>query len=417
MTDRILLHVDGAAGIAGDMTLGALVDLGVSIDALREGLATLPVRGWAIRAERVVSHGMAATRVHVDLESERHSVHRHGHDHAHDADDHGERTFPELASIVEGSRLPPRVKARAIDVFRALCSAEAAVHGSTLDRVHLHEAGALDALVDVCGTCLGLDLLGWPELSCSPPELGSGTVTCRHGVLPVPAPATMRLLEGRPVRHSTVEAELTTPTGAALLATLSSRWGALPDMTIDRIGHGAGTRELPDRANVVRLTLGRATGAEDDSRGETVVIEADLDDEDPQVLASFVARARELGAHDATQSPLSMRKGRAGLRLTLVAPAGARERLVDALFEQTTTIGCRWHVVRRETCERAVESVATPWGPVRVKVARWKGRVVNRKPEHDDCAALSERAGVPLKDVLAAARAAARPAETTEPRP
>jgi uncharacterized protein (TIGR00299 family) protein len=420
MARELLLHADGAAGIAGDMTLGAIVDLGVPVERLREGLATLDVPGWSIRAERVVSHGLAATRVVVEVEGGHHDhvvggMDESGHApggmnpaHTHDDHHHG-RTFAEIANVIERSRLPASVRGRATDVFRKLCAAEAEVHGVAFERVHLHEAGAVDALVDICGTCLGLELLGSPELSCSPPELGSGSVNCKHGVIPIPGPATLRLLANRPVRSSTVDAELTTPTGAALLATLSTRWGSLPDMTVERIGYGAGTRTLPDRANVLRLTLGRrAQDAEaEPGSGDHAVIEADLDDADPQLLAAFAERARALGAADVTQSPLAMKKGRSGIRLTVVAPVGARERLVDALFEETTTIGCRWHVVRREECEREVRSVATPWGPVRVKVARWKGRIVNRKPEHDDCAALAAGAGVPLKDVAEAARAAA----------
>lgn len=393
-----LLHVDGAAGISGDMTLGALVDVGVPVERLREGLASLRMTGWSLEASRVTKGGIAATRVHVETGDD------HDHHHAHDDDRHG-RSWPEIRTIIESSALPPRAKDAALATFRRLCEVEAALHGVSLDRVHLHEAGAVDALVDVCGACLGLDALGWPQLSASPLDLGSGTIRCRHGVLPVPAPATLRLLAGIPTRASDVGSELTTPTGAALLSTLVARWGAMPAMTVRRSGYGAGTRDLPDRANVVRFTLGEPVGAAAEGGGH-LVIEADVDDADPQVLAAFCDRARELGAHDATLAPLTMKKGRAGTRVSLPCTEAARERLIEALFRETTTIGCRIVRIEREECERAVREVSTPWGPVRVKIARHRGRTVNVKPEHDDCLGIARREGVPLKDVVAAATAA-----------
>lgn len=407
---RPLLFIDGAAGISGDMTLGALVDLGVPVQALREGLLTLRLPGWELSASPVVKKGIRATKVHVDVDGDdHHHAHPHGdHDHHHDDHHHG-RSWPELRDVITASGLPPRAKNAALSVFRRLCEVEAEIHGVPLDEVHLHEAGAVDALIDICGACLGFELLGWPEIVAAPPDLGSGTVRCEHGLLPVPSPATLRLLEGLPAKSSGLPVELTTPTGAALLATLAARWGAMPAMTVRRSGFGAGTKDLPDRANVVRFTLGDSAEPEPAATDAShLLIEADLDDADPQLLAAFCDAAREAGALDATLSPLTMKKGRAGTRLCIVATEGTRERLLELLFRETTTIGCRIARVERAECERAVRDVTTPFGPVRVKVASWRGRIVNVKPEHDDCLAAARRLGVPLKDVVASASEAAR---------
>lgn len=435
----LLLHVDGASGISGDMCLGALVDLGVPVGRLEEGLRSLRLPGWTLAARRVVKGGVSATKVDVVLEAgdgsdahhhapsgaraHRHDHdhdhdhdHHHGHDHGHDHDHHHEhdhgaahgRTWPELSALIEGSALPTRARQAALAVFRRLCEVEAVIHGVALEEVHLHEAGATDAVIDICGTCLALDHLGWPEISASAPDLGAGTVRSAHGLLPVPAPATLRLLEGRPTYSSGLPVELTTPTGAALLSVLAARWGAMPAMQARRSGHGAGTKDLPDRPNVVRFTLGEAAAATSSAGGTHLLIEADIDDAEPQLLAAFCERARSLGAHDATLSPVTMKKGRAGTRVTLVAPEPARETLLQALFAETTTIGCRIVAAERAECDREIREVSTSFGPVRVKLARWRGSLVNAKPEHEDCLALALNLGVPLKDVVAEASAAAR---------
>lgn len=403
------LHVDGAAGLAGDMALGALVDLGVPLEVLREGLASLGLEDWELDSEPVTVNGFAATRVHVrvggreelppDLEAEAHDHgHAHDHDHAHG------RTWPEIRALLEGAALAARVRDRALAVFRALCEAEAAVHGRSLDEVHLHEAGAVDALIDVVGTCLGLEHLGVERVTCAPPVLGSGTVRCAHGLLPVPPPAVLRLLEGRPALAGGPDVELTTPTGAALLAALSEDWNGLPPQRILGSGFGAGARRLPDRPNLARFTLGESL--EPRSTGSVLVLEADLDDASPELVAAAAQRLRELGALDVGQLPVHGKKGRSGLRLSVLCREADREALVDALFEETPTIGCRWHRAERAECERETVEVATPYGRLPVKVARWKGRVVNRKPEHDACLAAARAHSVPLKSVLDAVSSA-----------
>jgi uncharacterized protein (TIGR00299 family) protein len=411
----LLLHVDGAAGIAGDMALGALVDLGVPVESLREGLRGLPVSGWTLEVERVVKGGLAATRAHVHVHGE--EEHPHHHEHHHAPHGHG-RTWPQIARLIEASALPQRVRDQSLSAYRRICEAEAKLHGVALDDVHLHELGAVDALVDICGACLGLELLGAPQVSASPPDLGGGTVRTEHGLLPVPAPATLDILRGYATCTSGLPLELTTPTGAALLATWTGSFGPPPPMRLRALGYGAGTRDLADRPNVVRFTLGesvelQASGG--DAATTLLVVEADVDDADPQLLAAFCERARELGARDATLLPLVMKKGRPGTRVTVLVAEPRRDAIVEALFRETTTIGCRLHRVERVECERETVPVATPWGSVRVKIARWAGRVVNRKPEHDDCLALARAASVPLKDVVAAALAATPPeAEPTK---
>jgi uncharacterized protein (TIGR00299 family) protein len=452
------LHVDGAAGLAGDMALGALVDLGVPVEVLREGLSRLGIEGWTLEAEKTLARGLAATRAHVlvdgreelppELDEEAHvhghsHAHEHGHAHPHDhdhdhshdpehghahshdhdhahahghahshehGDDHG-RTWPQLKALIEAAGFAPRVTERALAVFRALCEAEAAVHGSSLEEVHLHEAGARDALVDVVGTCLGLEHLGVERLTCSPPVLGSGTIRCAHGVLPVPPPAVARLLEGKPVAGGGPECELTTPTGAALLVALSSEWGGLPSQSVEATGYGAGARELADRANVVRFTLGE-TGA---GMARACVIEADLDDAVPEVLAEAVERLRDAGALDVTQSPVQMKKGRAGTRLTATCRRDRLDELIDLLFEATPTIGCRWHEVNRAECESEMREFETPFGSIPVKLARWKGRIVNAKPEHEACARAARTHGVTLAKVRDAVSYAAANADQETP--
>lgn len=399
------LHVDGAAGLSGDMALGALLDLGVPERELVGGLERLGVSGWRLRVQRKTFRGLVATRATVEVDPSAEDGRR------------PHRGLRQIEDLIEGSGLPARVRERSLAVFRRLCEAEGRVHGVPAAEAHLHEVGAVDALVDVCGACLGLEWLGVDTISCSPPDLGGGTVTCAHGVLPVPAPAVLHLLAGRPVTTSGLEVELTTPTGAALLAALAERWGTLPSMVPERTGFGAGQRELPDRANVVRFTLGHLDPAGGPDAADAVVVEADMDDADPQVLASFAERALELGALDVCQVPVLMKKGRGGTRLSILCTADERPALVDALFAETTTIGCRWMPVRRAACTRETVTVETAHGPVSVKLARWQGRIVNWKPEHDDCVDAARRHGVPVKVVVSAALAALGLPDSTSRKP
>jgi uncharacterized protein (TIGR00299 family) protein len=415
MTAR-LLHFDGAAGISGDLCLGALIDLGVDLDRLRESLNALRVDGWSLEATRIDSSGIQATKVQVEVdgrpadsppeEGEAHHGHGHSHDHEH-GHEHGHehshaqphRGWKEIRELIASAKLPERVKLRSLSIFRALCEAEAEVHGIPLDDVHLHEVGSVDAIIDIVGTCLALEQLGVDRISCSAPVLGGGMVRCAHGVLPVPAPATARLLQGREVRGGGPDFELTTPTGAAILVALSEHWGTLPSMSLGSSGFGAGNHVLPDRPNVLRATLGeraeRAAGL--------VLIEADVDDASPELLAAACERLREAGARDVTQAAVVMKKGRVGQRLGVLCDLELRDRLVDLLFEETPTIGCRWHAVERAECEREMVEAQTEHGPVKVKVSSWKGRVVSRKPEHDACLSLAKEKGLSLREVHAAA--------------
>jgi uncharacterized protein (TIGR00299 family) protein len=404
-----VLHVDGAAGVAGDMVLGALIDLGVSVDALREGLAGLELEGWELDAEPVTVRGLAAVRAHVRVQGREELPPDASGDQAPAGHHHGHgRTWPQVRRLLEGARLPGRARERALAVFGALFEAEAAVHGRPVDEVHLHEAGAVDALVDVVGACLGLELLAVDRVTCAPPLLGSGTLRCAHGVLPIPPPAVLKLLEGRPTRGGGPPVELTTPTGAALLRALAEDWTGLAPQALLGSGYGAGARELDDRANVVRLTLGESDAGGPDG---TLVIEADLDDASPELLAEAAERLRAEGALDVAQAPVVMKKGRAGTRLSVLCREDERERLVDALFAHAPTIGCRWHRVERAECSREIVDVETRFGPIPVKVASWKGRIVNRKPEHEACARAAARHGVALRSVLEAVSCALPPTE------
>jgi uncharacterized protein (TIGR00299 family) protein len=384
-----LAYFDCFSGISGDMTLGALVDAGASLDALRAELAKLPVAGWQMAAERVKKGAIAATFVRVEVAGgQRH--HRH---------------LGDILQIVEQAPLAPRVRERAAAIFRRLGEAEARIHGVPIEKVHFHEVGAVDAIVDIVGACVGLELLGVAEVYGSPVNVGGGTVGTAHGTLPVPAPASVELLRGAPTYSSGIEKELTTPTGAAILSTLARGIGAQPPMRVAAVGYGAGTWDLPGQANVLRVMIGTAAGA--GAADETLtMLETNLDDITPELVGWVTEQALAAGALDVFTTPVQMKKNRPGVLLSVLCAADAADRLAALLFRETTTLGVRSYAVRRRALERALENVETPWGAVAVKVARLNGAVLNAAPEYEDCARLARERGVPLKQVMAAAQAA-----------
>lgn len=384
-----LAYFDCFSGISGDMTLGALVDAGASLEALRAELGKLPVAGWQMVAERVKKGAIAATFLRVEVTGGQHH-HRH---------------LGDILKIVEQAPLAPRVRERAAAIFRRLGDAEARIHGVPVEKVHFHEVGAVDAIVDIVGACVGLELLGVAEVYGSPVNVGGGTVGTAHGTLPVPAPASVELLRGAPTYSSGIEKELTTPTGAAILSTLARGIGAQPPMRVAAVGYGAGTWDLPGRANVLRVMIGEAAAA--GAADETLtMLETNLDDITPELIGWVTERALAAGALDAFTTPAQMKKNRPGVLLSVLCAAEAADRLAELLFRETTTLGIRSYTVRRRALERAQEKVETPWGAVAVKVARLDGEVLNAAPEYEDCARVARERGVPLKQVLAAAQAA-----------
>jgi uncharacterized protein (TIGR00299 family) protein len=380
-------YFDCFSGAAGDMILAALLHAGLALDALQEAVTRLRLPGVELTAEQVHRGDLAATQVTV---------------HVGAAADH-HRHLPEILQIIDQAGFSPRVTTPARRVFTRLATAEATVHGIPVDRVHFHEVGAADAIVDIVGACAGLDALDLDEIVCSPLPTGSGTVTCEHGQFPIPAPATAELLRGVPLAACDEPGELTTPTGAAILTTLASSFGPLPAMRIASIGYGAGSRESRSRPNVLRLLIGDVAQAPSADEDDVVVLETQVDDATGQMIAFAMQRLLEAGALDAYAIPIVMKKGRPGQLLTVLGRPADAAVLEDILFAETTTLGVRRHGCRRHTLARDWQTVSTRFGPIRVKVARRGDQVRQAWPEYDDCAAAARERGAPLRTVQEAA--------------
>ncbi len=374
-------YLDCFCGIAGDMLLGACVDLGWPIERLAEVVAALRLDGVRVRAERVRRHGLAATKVHIEIDSPAGRTHRH---------------LPQIVERIERSGLPVGAIARAVRAFERLAEAEARVHGIEPQRVHFHEVGADDALVDIVGVCCACEELGLEQIVCSPVPVGGGTVQCEHGCMPVPAPATAVLLEGVPLAACDEPGELTTPTGAVLVRTLATGFGPLPAMRLERAGTGAGSREGRTRPNILRLLIGESDT--DGLRIEPVsVLETQLDDTTGQVVGHLMQLLREKGALDAFCLPISMKKERPGVLICALCRPDEAAGLAKLIMHETGTLGVRVRTQARWVLPRDVQTVQTRFGPVRVKVARFDDGTRRGWPEYDDCVEAARRAGVPLR--------------------
>jgi hypothetical protein len=379
-----LAYFDCFSGISGDMTLGALVHAGVPLDHLRHELSALDVPGWELHAENVWKNGMAATYVRVITQ-----------------ESHTHRSLSTIEAILQKSHLAPPVRDRAIAIFRKLGEAEAAVHDVPIEKIHFHEVGAVDAIVDIVGACIGFAYLGIERFACSPLNVGGGTAKMAHGVLPVPAPATARLLLGKPTYSTGVQKELVTPTGAAIVATLCDTFGPQPPMSVSAIGYGAAMADLESQPNVLRLMIGDAAAKQEGSYTEEIrVIEANLDDLNPQVYGYFLERALAAGALDVFITPIQMKKNRPGTLLTVLCNPADESKFQDLFFAETTTLGLRSHTTQRRCLPREWETVTTTYGEVRMKLARINGKVVQISPEYEDCRKLAEAKSVPLQSVM-----------------
>jgi uncharacterized protein (TIGR00299 family) protein len=389
MTATPFAYFDCFAGIAGDMVLGALLDAGGSADALRAGLAGVPLDPFELEVAAVERGGIGATQVTV----------RTGAPAA-------VRTWGSLRGTLAGADLPAPVRELALGTFARLAEAEASVHRKPVDEVHFHEVGAVDAVVDVVGAALLLHNLGVTEVWASPVATGSGLQRGEHGVLPVPAPAVLELLRGAPVHAGGVAAELTTPTGAAILAAAATRFAELPPMRVARVGHGAGSRRHDELPNLLRVILGeRVADAVDGDGG--LLLEANIDDMTPELAPWVLERLFEAGAADVWFTPIHMKHGRPGITLSVLCAPGTDAAVRALLWRETSTLGVRGLPVRKWMLERRVVEVELPGGKVRVKLGLDAGRVVNAAPEYADCARLASQTGRPLKDVMARAQAAA----------
>jgi pyridinium-3,5-bisthiocarboxylic acid mononucleotide nickel chelatase len=383
------------------MILGALIDAGLPIEALEEALGSLAI-DCRVTARRVSRSGIAATKFDVcGDEPADHQARPDGHGEHHSHAHHGHRTLAEIAGLIDRSALSESGKVRAVALFQRLAETEAEIHQMPVDRVHLHEVGALDSIVDIAGAVFGFEWFAADRIVASPLNVGSGTVRTAHGVLPVPAPATARLLVGAPVYSSGLQAELVTPTGALLVTDHASAFGPMPEMSIERVGYGAGYRDFPGVANVLRVIVGES--ARSPTLETLVVMECEIDDMNPQLFGTLMEPLYEAGALDVFFAPVQMKKNRPGTLLTVLAPPSRREPISGVLFRETTTIGVRFHDVQRERLERESIEVGTPYGPVRFKLARRGGAVVNASPEFEDCAALARKHGLPVKEVQAIA--------------
>jgi uncharacterized protein (TIGR00299 family) protein len=382
------VYFDCFSGISGDMVLGALVDAGADLRVIESELSKLGLEGWSISAERVKRGQIFGTRVKVETSE--------GHHH---------RGLSIILDRIEKAQLAPRAADRARRVFTRLAEAEAKVHQMPVEQVHFHEVGAVDSIVDIVGAAIGFELLGIDAFACSPLDVGSGQVRTAHGLLPVPAPATAELLKGAPVYTSGIVKELVTPTGAAIATTLSTRYSEIPRMTLSAIGYGAGSSDLAEKANVLRIVIGEVVVTEPGEHWDApvTVIETNVDDMSPQIYGYFAERVLAAGALDVFSAPVQMKKNRPGLLITILAEAGNVTRLIDLLFRETTTIGVRMHEVRRKTLDREFVPVMTAFGEVTMKVSRMNGTVLNAAPEYEDCQRIAAEKGIPLKQVMATA--------------
>lgn len=404
------LYLSCFSGISGNMFLGALLDAGLPEQTLRERVAALPLSGYTLKIEKITKSGIAATYFDVELDAKEKQPHR---------------TLADIVTMIEAAKLSDTVKARSIAIFTKLAEAEAKTHNTTVEKIHFHEIGGVDAIIDIVGTVFGLEKLGIEKVYAGNLRTGCGFVECAHGKLPAPAPATVELLQGIPYIHGDIEKELITPTGAALLATLCDGFGDRPDGFVsEKISYGAGGWEL-DIPNVLRMESGQLVGRASciqepvlSKNGDTpsrireerpamqdlIVLETNIDDCNPQILSYATERLFEAGALDVWQTPVLMKKSRFASKLSVLCSVSLKNDLETIIFEETTTIGIRSYPVSRTTAERQEETAETPWGPVRVKISSVNGRVCSVTPEYDDCRQLAESSSVPLKEVMRAAR-------------
>ena len=392
-----ILFFDAFSGVSGDMTVGALLALGVELERLRTELAVLPIAGYALRASEQRVHGIRACKFDVDIDA-----HAHPHDHPHQS----HRAYADIRAMLAASALRPAVRDTAQAIFARLAEAEGRVHGVSTDAVTFHEVGAIDSIVDIVGTAIGLAALEVDAVYTSALPLGSGTVQSQHGVIPVPAPATVELLRGFPVRVGDGTGELVTPTGAAIVAALARPGAALPPLRLDAVGYGAGTRTLADRPNLLRLMLGRAAAAA--GGDELVEIATNIDDSSPELYDHVMEQLFAAGARDVWLAPAQMKKNRPATVLHVLADPAGRDALAALVLRETSAIGLRFHTVQRLVLPREQTTVGTEYGAVQVKIAHAPDGSTNIAPEYEDCRRIARERGVPLKAVYQAAIAAAR---------
>lgn len=383
-----IAYFDCFSGASGDMILGALMDCGVSIDTFRSELSRLGLEGFRLEAERVTKAAIGAIQADVVVDGDHHCK---------------PRTLSSIKALINSSDLAPEIKDRAVQIFDRLGEAEAFVHRVSIEDVHFHEVGAIDSIVDIVGAVTALSLLGIDEIRCSPMNVGGGFVKTAHGILPAPAPATLELVKGLPTYSTGMQGELLTPTGAAILSSLASGFGPMPEMTVISIGYGAGKLNL-DTPNVVRLIVGEVDDCRRVGDSEpTAVIETNIDDMSPEIYGHVFEKAMNNGALDVSLTTIQMKKNRPGVQLQIICPVSAVSAMAGLIFTETTSIGLRWRIDNRIVANRTIDEVETRFGVVRVKSAFWNGKVVNVAPEYEDCRKLAVLHDVPIKLVMTTA--------------
>jgi pyridinium-3,5-bisthiocarboxylic acid mononucleotide nickel chelatase len=382
-----ILFIEPFSGISGDMMIGALLDLGFDFAELQAALKFLPLKEYQLSVQKCIRSGVQATKFDVQA----------GHSHHH-------RSFGDIREMIESSGLSSWVREKSIEAFRRLAESEGKIHGQLPEKVHFHEVGAVDSIIDIVGTMIALESFLPVRIISSPVNVGQGTLECQHGIYPVPAPATQELLKNAPIFSNSVTGELTTPTGAALLATLVDAFGGRPSMKITGAGYGAGTRQTPGNANILRISLGEMQAEAAAAPEEQVaVLDATIDDMSPQIYGYFQEKALEAGALDVYATPIQMKKNRPAQKMTCVCAVSDVDRLAELIFRETTTIGIRYTIARRKTLNREFLKVQTPYGEVSMKISLLNGRRVNFIPEYEDCRRLAETNRVALKEIQAAA--------------
>jgi hypothetical protein len=386
-----IAYFDCFAGASGDMILGSLMDAGLELDQLKGELAKLHLTHYDLQVKKVVKKGVGGCQAVVVVDE----------DHYH----HHHRHLADIKSIIAQSDLEDSIRQKSIAIFTRLAEAEAKVHQTRIEQIHFHEVGAMDAIIDVVGAVAGIAALNIQKIFCSPLHLGSGTVACAHGTLPVPAPATAELVKGKPVYSTGVVGELLTPTGAAILTTLASDFGPMPAMSVDKIGYGAGTSK-PAIPNLLRVMIGQtAEKVKEVEMEQVAVIETNIDDMNPQMYDYLIKKILKMGAMDIFLTSVQMKKNRSGTLLTIICQPQRVDEFSDFLLRETTTIGLRWRIDNRIKAHRTIQVIQTQYGAINFKVAKIGHRTINVAPEYEDCKRAALESGVPLKQVMEDARA------------
>ena len=378
-----IAYFDCQSGVSGDMVLGALIDLGVDLKKIVAGTKSLAIDGHEIKARKVKRAGLVGTKIDVVINRQKNS-----RPHS--------RNYSQIREIINGSALPKKVKTDSIKIFKMIGAAEAKVHGITIGKVHFHEVGAVDSIVDIVGAAIGFNLLDAGRVCVSPINTGEGTVECAHGILPVPAPATLELLKGVPCYSSGIRKELATPTGVAIIDYYANSYGSLPRMTVEETGYGAGGHIIEGLPNLLRVIVGRA---QETPVSRLSVIETNIDDMNPEFYGHVMESLFSAGALDAWLTPIIMKKSRPAVKISALAPVELHDRIANILLAETSTFGVRSYEVDRKILDRSVMSLSSPWGKVRVKVGSMGGNILHISPEYEDCLRIAKEEGIPLKKV------------------